>query len=76
MSLESFFGSEIHRCAHVKASTRDAEGWNQEIRIQPEQALISGPASQIRGCRSLYRPHDLCEPVVDKMPRHSLTARK
>jgi lysine-specific demethylase/histidyl-hydroxylase NO66 len=38
ISMESFFGSEIHRCAHVKASTRDAEGWNQEIRIQPEQA--------------------------------------
>lgn len=39
VSHETFFETEIHRCAHLKASTRGADGWNQEVRIQPEQAL-------------------------------------
>jgi len=39
ISHESFFETEIKRCAHLKASTRDTEGWNQEIRIQPDQAI-------------------------------------
>lgn len=39
VSHETFFDTEIHRCAHLKASARGADGWNQEVRIQPEQAL-------------------------------------
>ena len=39
ISHESFFDTEVKRCAHLKASSRDKDGWNQEIRIQPEQAL-------------------------------------
>jgi bifunctional lysine-specific demethylase and histidyl-hydroxylase NO66 len=38
ISHESFFEREVARCAHLKASTRGADGWNQEIRIQPDQA--------------------------------------
>lgn len=38
ISAESLFGREVARCGHLKASTRAADGWNQEIRIQPEQA--------------------------------------
>jgi ribosomal protein L16 Arg81 hydroxylase len=38
ISHESFFGQEIQRCQHLKASTRAKDGWNQEVRIQPEQA--------------------------------------
>lgn len=36
---ESFFEREVARCGHLKASSRDSQGWNQEIVIQPEQAL-------------------------------------
>ncbi len=38
ISAESLFAREVQRCQHVKASTRDADGWNVEIKIQPEQA--------------------------------------
>ena len=39
MSPENLFDREVRRCQHVKASTRDRDGWNVEIKIQPEQAL-------------------------------------
>src|SRR5262249_35511931 len=39
ISHETFFEREVHRCRHLKASTRDASGWNVEVRIQPEQAF-------------------------------------
>ena len=39
ISHDRFFDTEIRRCAHLKASARDADGWNHEVRIQPEQAL-------------------------------------
>lgn len=38
ISPERLFEREVARCGHLKASTRAADGWNQEIRIQPEQA--------------------------------------
>lgn len=38
ISPDSLFDRELERCAHVKASARDADGWNQEIRIRPDQA--------------------------------------
>ena len=39
ISHESFFGEEIRRCQHLKASTRARDGWNQEVPIEPDQAL-------------------------------------
>ena len=38
ISPESLFETEVKRCQHLKASTRGADGWNVEIKIQPEQA--------------------------------------
>jgi ribosomal protein L16 Arg81 hydroxylase len=38
ISAESLFDLEVKRCQHLKASTRDRDGWNVEVRIQPEQA--------------------------------------
>ena len=38
VSHESFFAREIGRCQHLKASTRDGDGWNVEVPIRPEQA--------------------------------------
>jgi ribosomal protein L16 Arg81 hydroxylase len=38
ISPESLFDTEVKRCRHLKASTRDRDGWNVETRIQPEQA--------------------------------------
>ena len=38
ISAERLFETEVKRCRHLKASTRDREGWNVETRIQPEQA--------------------------------------
>ena len=38
ISAESLFEREAKRCQHLKASTRDRDGWNVEVRIQPEQA--------------------------------------
>ncbi len=39
ISHESFFEREIRRCGHLKASTRARDGWNQEVPIEPDQAL-------------------------------------
>jgi ribosomal protein L16 Arg81 hydroxylase len=38
ISAESLFEHEVKRCHHLKASTRDRDGWNLETRIQPDQA--------------------------------------
>lgn len=38
ISEKSLFETEVHRCEHLKASTRGADGWNVEVRIQPDQA--------------------------------------
>jgi ribosomal protein L16 Arg81 hydroxylase len=38
ISPESLFEIEVNRCGHLKASTRDRDGWNVEIPIQPAQA--------------------------------------
>jgi ribosomal protein L16 Arg81 hydroxylase len=38
ISAESLLEKEVKTCQHLKASTRDADGWNVETRIQPEQA--------------------------------------
>jgi len=38
ISPESLFEREVKRCQHLKASSRDRDGWNVETRIQPEQA--------------------------------------
>ena len=38
ISARGLFEREAKRCRHLKASTRDRDGWNVEIRIQPEQA--------------------------------------
>lgn len=38
ISPASLFEKEVYRCGHLKASTRGTDGWNVEIRIQPEQA--------------------------------------
>lgn len=37
ISPESLFEREVYRCGHLKASTRGTDGWNVEIRAQPEQ---------------------------------------
>jgi ribosomal protein L16 Arg81 hydroxylase len=39
ISHDSLFEREVKRCGHLKASTRGADGWNVEVRIQPEQAV-------------------------------------
>lgn len=39
ISHETFFEREVHHAASLKASARDADGWNREVRIQPAQAL-------------------------------------
>jgi ribosomal protein L16 Arg81 hydroxylase len=38
ISPQSLFEREVQHCRHLKASTRDRDGWNVETRIQPEQA--------------------------------------
>jgi ribosomal protein L16 Arg81 hydroxylase len=38
LTPERLFETEVQRCRHLKASTRDRDGWNVETRIQPEQA--------------------------------------
>jgi len=38
ISEDRLFDEEVKRCRHVKASTRDRDGWNVEVKIQPEQA--------------------------------------
>jgi ribosomal protein L16 Arg81 hydroxylase len=38
LSVESFLETEVRRCAELRANTRDAQGWNVDIPIQPAQA--------------------------------------
>ena len=37
ISPESLFEREVQRCGHLKASTRGTDGWNVEVRAQPDQ---------------------------------------
>jgi 50S ribosomal protein L16 3-hydroxylase len=64
ISHESFFETEIKRCAHLKASTRGPDGWNQEIRIQPEQAYKLFRAGMTI-CATMLDEKGPCEELIE-----------
>jgi ribosomal protein L16 Arg81 hydroxylase len=72
MSHETFFDTEIKRCAHLKASTRGPDGWNQEIRIQPEQAYKLFRAGMTI-CATMLDETGPCQELIDAF-REAITS--